>query len=55
MYNYKDFNGHVANVSLDQLCDPVTVNYTGFSITWNETQAGITAEALCTGHGLNGQ
>ena len=54
-YNYKDFKGCVLNVSLDQLCDPVTVDYTGFSITWNETQAGITAEAPCTGHGLNGQ
>ena len=39
----------------DQLCNSVTVNYNGFNITWNETQVGITVEASCTGHGLNGQ
>ena len=39
----------------DQFCNPVTVNYSRFNITWNETQVGITVEASCTGHGLNGQ
>ena len=37
-----------------QFCDPVTVNYSGFNITWNATQVGITVEVPCTGHGLNG-
>lgn len=39
---------------IDQLCNPVTVNYTGFNVTWNETLVGVTVEAACTGHGLNG-
>ena len=39
---------------LDQSCPSVTVNYTGFSITWNETLAGVTVEAPCTGDNLNG-
>ena len=43
------------NVLLDQSCPSVTVNYTGFSITWNETLAGVTVEAPCTGDGLNGK
>ena len=30
------------------------VNYTGFSITWNETLAGVTVEAPCTGVNLKG-
>lgn len=40
---------------VDRFCNPVIVNYSGFNVTWNETQAGITVEAPCTGHGLNGQ
>jgi len=32
----------------------VTVYYTGFNVTWNETLVGITVEAPCTGTGLNG-
>ena len=43
------------NVPLDQYCDAVTVNYSGFNITWNATLVGITVEAHCTGYGLNGQ
>ena len=43
------------NVQLDQFCNPVTVHYNGFNITWNKTQSGITVETLCTGDGLNGQ
>ena len=39
---------------IDQLCNAVTVHYGTFNISWNETQVGITAEAPCTGHGLNG-
>ena len=39
---------------IDQLCNPVTVNYTRFNVTWNETLVGVTVEAPCTGHGLNG-
>ena len=39
---------------LDKSCPSVTVNYTGFSITWNETLAGVTVEAPCTGDNLNG-
>ena len=38
----------------DQFCNPVTVNYSGFNVIWNETQVGITVEAPCTGHNLNG-
>ena len=38
-----------------QFCNPVTVSYGGFNITWNGTQSGITVEAPCTGHGLDGQ
>ena len=30
------------------------MNYTGFSVTWNETLVGVTVEAPCTGSGLNG-
>ena len=30
------------------------VEYSGFSITWNATLAGITVEAPCTRPGLNG-
>ena len=43
------------NIFLDQFCNPVIVNYSGFNVTWSETQAGITVEVPCTGHGLNGQ
>ena len=43
------------NVLLDQSCSSVTVDYTGFSITWNETLAGVTVEAPCTGDGLDGK
>ena len=42
------------NVLLDQSCPSVTVNYTGFRITWNETLAGVTVEAPCTGDDLSG-
>ena len=42
-------------ILLDQFCDPITVNYSGFNITWNTTQVGITVEVPCAGHGLNGQ
>jgi len=38
----------------DQFCDPVTVEYTGFTITWNKTLVGATIEVPCTGSGLNG-
>ena len=31
------------------------MSYDGFNITWNRTQSGITVEALCTGHGLDGK
>ena len=40
---------------LEQYCDPVTVSYDGFNITWNETLVGITVVAPCTGPGLSGQ
>ena len=39
---------------LDQYCNPAIVEYSGFSITWNATQAGITVEAPCIGPRLNG-
>lgn len=39
----------------EQFCNPVTVSYDGFNITWNKTQIGITVEAPCTGQGLDGQ
>ena len=42
-------------IQLVQFCNPVTVDYNGFNITWNETQSGITVETLCTGDGLNGR
>ena len=42
-------------LTIDQFCYPTTVNYTTFTITWNETQAGATIEAACTGSGLNGK
>ena len=41
-------------LTIDQYCDAVTVNYSGFNITWNATLVGITVEAPCTGYGLNG-
>ena len=41
-------------VILDQHCPSVTVDYTGFSITWNETFSGVIVEAPCTGDNLNG-
>ena len=31
------------------------MNYTGFSITWNETLSGVTVGAPCTGDNLNGK
>jgi len=40
--------------SEDQFCQPVTVSYNGFNVTWNETLVGVTVEAPCTGPGLNG-
>ena len=43
------------NVLPDQFCFPVTVEYAGFTITWNETSASVTLEAPCTGANLNGQ
>ena len=39
---------------MDHYCNQVTVEYSGFDITWNETISGRTKEALCTGPGLNG-
>ena len=42
-------------ILLDQSCSTVTVEYTGFNITWNKTLAGVTAEASCTGDNLNGK
>ena len=45
----------LSKILLDQSCNPVTVNYDGFDITWNETLVGVTVEAPCTGHRLNGQ
>ena len=33
----------------------MTVKYSGFSITWNETLIGDTVDAPCTGTGLNGK
>ena len=42
-------------ILLDQFCPTVTVEYTGFSITWNKTLAGVTVEAPCTGDNLNGK
>ena len=32
----------------------MTVNYAGFSVTWNETLVGVTVEVPCTASGLNG-
>ena len=40
---------------VDKTCSSVTVAYTGFSIMWNETLAGVTVEAPCTGDNLNGK
>ena len=31
------------------------MSYTGFNITWNETLSGVTVEAPCIGHNLNGE
>ena len=42
-------------LQLEQFCNPVTVSYNGFNITWNETKVGVTMEAPCTGPGLKGQ
>ena len=42
-------------ILLDQSCPTVTVEYTGFSITWNKTLVGATVEAPCTGDNLNGK
>ena len=39
---------------LDQFCPPVTVEYAGFNVTWNETSSGVTVKAACTGPNLNG-
>ncbi|XP_065909246.1 uncharacterized protein [Dysidea avara] len=44
----------IARLTLNQFCNPVTVNYTGFNVTWNETLVGVTVEAPCTAPGLNG-
>ena len=33
----------------------MTVSYTGFTITWNMTSVGITAEAPCSGVGIEGK
>lgn len=46
---------YFTHVPLDQSCNPITINYTGFSVRWNETLVGITVETPCTGHGLNGE
>ncbi|XP_065905683.1 latrophilin-like protein LAT-2 isoform X2 [Dysidea avara] len=52
---YGGFNqSSVATLILNQFCYPVTVNYTGFNVTWNETLVGVTVETPCTGPGLNG-
>ena len=40
---------------LDQFCNPAMVSYSGFNVTWNETKAGVTAVAPCTGPGLAGE
>ena len=51
---FKNINFNVRYILEQQFCNPVTVKYSGFNITWNKTQVGITVEAPCTGHGLNG-
>ena len=43
------------NILVGQSCQSETVSYQGFDITWNDTLAGDTVEALCMGRGLNGQ
>ena len=40
---------------LDQFCNPAMVSYSGFNVTWNETKAGVTAVAPCTGPRLAGE
>ena len=39
---------------IGKVCKSEMVNYTGFSITWNETLVGVTVEIPCTGEGLDG-
>ena len=39
----------------DRYCNQVSVRYSGFNVTWNETLVGVTVEASCTGPGLNGK
>ena len=45
----------LSKILLDQSCNPVTINYDGFDITWNKTLVGVTVETPCTGPRLNGQ
>jgi len=50
------YNKHTLNHTTDeQFCNAVTVSYTGFTITWNMTSVGITAEAPCSGFGIEGK
>ena len=42
------------NILVGQSCQSETVSYQGFDITWNDTLAGDTVEALCMGRGLSG-
>ena len=46
--NYTQF------LSQDEFCDPVTVQYTGFTIRWDKILVGATDEKPCTGPELNG-
>jgi len=39
----------------EQFCNAVTESYTGFTITWNMTSVGVTAEAPCSGVGTEGK
>ena len=50
-YNFANFVFSI----LDQSCNPVTISYNGFNVTWNKTQVGVTAVAPCTGAGLSGK
>ena len=40
---------------VDLSCNPATIMYNGFNVTWNETKVGVTAVAPCTGPGLAGE
>ena len=39
----------------DRYCNQVSVSYSGFNVTWNETLVGVIVEESCTGPGLSGK